>query len=355
MAVATASADAITIDTPPYRFMATGEWKDLAKDGDPPADVVLRKTFTVEVVRAEIDTERRRIPVIITTDEVDRENDTIAADGWDLTEYRRNPVVLWAHDYHSLPIAKAVELTVEPGRLRSVDEFASAELYGFADTVYQPILGGYISATSVGFRPLTWAFDEERVGFNFLTHEMLEHSWVPIPANAGSLVEARSAGIDVEPIAEWAEKFLDTFHGEAGLWLPEKQVHEAFNVVRNGRSVHLTPRAEESGDDSEGKGADVSEQDDGEAAVDKAETEEAEKSESTETTESDDENEAKSGDDVETTEVDTDTSKGDGADDELDIDENEFRELVTAEMTKQSEELSHELAEAITASTGRVV
>ncbi len=44
---------------------------------------------------------------------VDRMGDTIDAAGWDLTDFNRNPVALWAHDSSAPPIGGAV--SVRPG------------------------------------------------------------------------------------------------------------------------------------------------------------------------------------------------------------------------------------------------
>ena len=46
---------------------------------------------------------------------------------------------------------------------------------------------------------------------DFQQQELLEFSIVPVPANADCLIEARSAGIDVEPLREWAAKTLEQF------------------------------------------------------------------------------------------------------------------------------------------------
>ena len=47
---------------------------------------------------------------VISTDEVDRHGDIVSADGWRLDAFRRNPVVLWAHDYRFPVVGRVVEL-----------------------------------------------------------------------------------------------------------------------------------------------------------------------------------------------------------------------------------------------------
>jgi hypothetical protein len=77
--------------------------------------------------------------------------------------------------------------------------------------VFKAIKGGFLSAVSVGFAPIKYAFSEEQgrsFGIDFLQQELLEFSVCPVPANPEALIEARSAGIDIEPIREWAEKLI---------------------------------------------------------------------------------------------------------------------------------------------------
>ena len=61
---------------------------------------------------------------VLSTDDVDRHGDVVAADGWNLVFYRRNPVLLWAHDYRRPAIGRALNLWAEPHRLLARMEFA---------------------------------------------------------------------------------------------------------------------------------------------------------------------------------------------------------------------------------------
>ena len=75
----------------------------------------------------------------------------------------------------------------------SVVEFASPEVYEFADQIYRLITAGYIKAGSVGFVPLEFKFSDRRQGgIDFKRQELLEFSICPVPANANALIEARS-------------------------------------------------------------------------------------------------------------------------------------------------------------------
>jgi HK97 family phage prohead protease len=77
-------------------------------------------------------------------------------------------------------------------------EFASAETYPFADQIFRLVRGGYISAVSVGFKPVDWDFAKEPSrmgGIDFKRQELLEISVTPIPANQNALIEARAKGL----------------------------------------------------------------------------------------------------------------------------------------------------------------
>lgn len=167
--------------------------KDFVTDVQPIAETPNRYRFT------------------ITTDSPDRERDVIMPDGWQLDAYMKNPVVLWAHDYRMPPVALARTMERTISGLVSEAEFIDIPEHPFARMVAALVKIGALRATSVGFLPLRRAYNEERQGVDFQQQELLEFSIVPVPANADCLIEARSAGIDVEPLREWAAKTLEQF------------------------------------------------------------------------------------------------------------------------------------------------
>ena len=59
-------------------------------------EAIIRKQL-LPVIKAEGE---RQIKFVISTEAVDRVNDSIAADGWELANFLKNPVVLWAHMRH---------------------------------------------------------------------------------------------------------------------------------------------------------------------------------------------------------------------------------------------------------------
>jgi len=158
---------------------------------------MIRKLIPVEVKEVG----DRTLEIAGSTEDEDRMGDIIRSSGWKLTPFKKNPVFMWAHDYHSPPIGRANRVWVdkETNKLMFKVEFAPPETYEFADTIYKLYKGGFLHATSVGFIPLEWeGKDEENPnpkGNVFTKQELLELSAVPVPANAEALVSARDEGL----------------------------------------------------------------------------------------------------------------------------------------------------------------
>ncbi len=192
------------------KILTENEFREAAKVGETPAEAHIRKAFIAEVKASS--EEDRTVDFVISTAAVDRMGDTINVDGWQLANFRKNPVVLWAHDSSMMPVAKASNIRVEDGKLKARAEFMSREISGFADAVFKAIKGGFLSAVSVGFAPIKYAFSEadgRTFGVDFLQQELLEFSVCPVPANPECLNQARSAGIDIGPIEDWAVKTFE--------------------------------------------------------------------------------------------------------------------------------------------------
>lgn len=167
------------------------------------------------VITNEIQTvsdQNRILRFITSTEDQDRDGDIIEVAGWQIDNYMKNPVVLFGHDYTSLPVGKTVGIELDHGNKRMLQDikFATRDEYEFADTVYRMCKAGYLNTTSVGFMGIEHEpmFDENKnyKGRRYKKQELLETSIVPVPSNPGALVEARSKGI----ISDHELKFLET-------------------------------------------------------------------------------------------------------------------------------------------------
>jgi HK97 family phage prohead protease len=130
---------------------------------------------------------------VTSTSATDRRGDEIVQSGWQLANYRKNPVVCWAHDYESLPVAKATSVAVEAGRLMVESQFPDLGVSMFADRCAALVETGLLGAVSVGFKPLRWEHMPDGRNTRFLEQELLEISIVPVPVNPEALIEARAA------------------------------------------------------------------------------------------------------------------------------------------------------------------
>lgn len=143
---------------------------------------------------ADTNADVRPVRVIVSTASVDRMGDIIVQEGIDLSAYRKNPVVLWAHD-PDCPVARAPDIGVVGGKLQATAMFPGEGIDEEADYVYGKIKAGIINAASIGFNPVEWeAIDAKQPwgGQKFVKSEMLEFSFVSIPANKECLVIGRS-------------------------------------------------------------------------------------------------------------------------------------------------------------------
>lgn len=196
----------------PPKFMSRQRWDDAIADRSPGEPTPpLRKFVIPEIKLLELDADSgmHDIEFIISTGALDRENDILEPDGWDLEAYQENPVVLWSHDYSIPPIAKSVAIGQKDGKLVSVNRFTPPDVNPLGATVYRLVAGGFLRAASVGFRPIEFVFNEDHKGYDFKRQELLEHSVVSVPANPEALAAAKSVGIDLDPIRQWAERVLD--------------------------------------------------------------------------------------------------------------------------------------------------
>lgn len=145
--------------------------------------------------------ENGRYKIIASTASIDRQGDSIDQAGWDLTNFKSNPVLLWAHDYSSLPIGKIWEIGVNGNQLEAEFEFAPEEANPKAAQIQKLYDGGFVNASSVGLIP------KERNGHVITKAELLELSLVPVPANQEALrLAISSKSVDVSLIEKDLEK-----------------------------------------------------------------------------------------------------------------------------------------------------
>ena len=163
---------------------------DAFMKGNGEAPVVYRSAGYVKA-SGEVADGEGPITFIASEESSDRMGDVITVDGWDLKNFKRNPVVLFGHQMRSLPIGKVTRVWKDTKQLLATTLFDSSD--EFASQVEGKIRRGFLNAVSVGFRPLEMEeikdsnSDSFFPGFWFLSQELLELSVVSVPAHPKAL------------------------------------------------------------------------------------------------------------------------------------------------------------------------
>jgi HK97 family phage prohead protease len=160
--------------------------------------------------------DNRIVKVVISTKDVDRDGDVVEPKGADLTNYRKNPVVLFNHDYEH-PVARCSDIQIKNDRIEATVKFPNASVSKKSDEVYGLIKEGVLNATSIGFSVKSYDYLYEEpgnaktriTGLHIKEWELREFSIVSVPANPGALVIERMAKSDESVPVELDEKEPD--------------------------------------------------------------------------------------------------------------------------------------------------
>jgi len=143
----------------------------------------IKKQLEVEVKAVK----GRVISFLASPNTKDRDNEIIEPTGWVLDNYKKNPVFLWQHNRYEPPIGKAINVYIDNNGLNIDVEFADAQTYEFADTIFKLYQGGYLNAVSVGFMVLE---RDPNDTYRITKQELFELSGVTVPANQDALAKA---------------------------------------------------------------------------------------------------------------------------------------------------------------------
>uniref|UniRef100_UPI0025CD3F70 HK97 family phage prohead protease n=1 Tax=Methanohalobium sp. TaxID=2837493 RepID=UPI0025CD3F70 len=207
-------------EKPDKTIVEIDEFKQKLKKDEDTKDVAVRKQQNVEV--KEVDNQDRVLRFISSDQSRDRDGDTINPKGWDLENFNKNPVFLWAHDYSTPPLGKVVNTKLEDDKKKQDVKFIDPEeMYPeteyknlpdhvkFADMVYRMYKSGDMNAVSVGFDPIDYEYSDDKGGnIDFKEQEQLELSAVPVPSNPNALQVAGMKGVDDSIMKEWAKSVL---------------------------------------------------------------------------------------------------------------------------------------------------
>ncbi len=152
----------------------------------------MKKLFT-KAMSETIDDEK----LFVASDEVeDRQGEIIMQDGWDLSGFKKNPIIQWAHNFDEPAIATAKKIGFKTinGKKKLVFRPLFHRKTPMSNYIADLVEAGIIKASSVGFRPIKQ--DED----TYTKTELLEISFVNIPSNQNALALGLTKGYDKETI-----------------------------------------------------------------------------------------------------------------------------------------------------------
>jgi HK97 family phage major capsid protein/HK97 family phage prohead protease len=146
--------------------------------------------------------ERDGLDFVLSDATLDRYGDVIEASGWDLKNFKKNPIALFGHS-GSFPIGNWSNLRIVGGKLIGTLNFAAKGTSQRIDELISLVEQGILRAVSVGFRPLqSEPIDKEKPygGQRYTKQELLETSLVSVPANPAAIALAKSLQVSDETL-----------------------------------------------------------------------------------------------------------------------------------------------------------
>jgi hypothetical protein len=182
----------------------------------------------------EVNLDKRSMVMTGTDETKDRDGDIIRLSGWDLENYKKNPVFLWSHNYGSVPLSRAEKIIKrrEPARMDFHLQWPTKGIYSFADMILELYAEKIINASSVGFIPFKWnpLPEEEKTdenphnayGREYLKQELLELSGCAVPSNPNALQNALKGFTEAKKFDFSFENLMKWVAGGTVIPLPEK-------------------------------------------------------------------------------------------------------------------------------------
>lgn len=151
---------------------------------------------TIEEKKAE------EFTAIASSDVVDRQGEIIEQTGWDLKNFKQNPIMLWMHD-HTKPLGKVTRVWLDKTGAKPILKFKGviSDATEWGKAAKQLIEEGILNSFSVGFRAMD--MDDNKI----TKAELYEISLVTVPANPEARIIAakslKEAGISDDITKEY--------------------------------------------------------------------------------------------------------------------------------------------------------
>jgi HK97 family phage prohead protease len=177
---------------------------------------------------------------VLSDESVDRLGDIVSAGGWDIKDFRKNPIALFNHRA-DWPIGTWSNLRVEDGALKGKLNPAPEGTSPRIDEIRRLIDAGILRAVSVGFRALDTqprkSAEGHYLGEHFTKQELIETSLVSVPANPNALAIAKSLRVSADTLdMVFAEPGADRTRTERASRLHRR----ARQTSPNGKSTQMS-------------------------------------------------------------------------------------------------------------------
>lgn len=185
------------------------------------------------------DLDEGEVEFVVSTNAEDAHGERMNVDGINTKDFMKNPIVLWAHDAFSLPIAKATKIWKEDNKLMARAQFYMQD--DFPRKVYNYIKDGFLNTVSIGGMVDEWGKD----GMTIAKMTMKEFSVVPIPANPEAMVANKSLDMsDYQELRKLAYSYARKVINEEGDDQLKSQIDVLSDLTATLKEVYIeTDRA----------------------------------------------------------------------------------------------------------------
>jgi HK97 family phage major capsid protein/HK97 family phage prohead protease len=136
---------------------------------------------------------------VISDGSLDRHGTRINPKGWDLANFRKNPIALFGHDSR-FPIGTWANIRTEGDKLVATLKLAAKGTSQRIDEIISLVEQGVLRATSVGFGVLKYG-TPGKDAFDYLEQELMETSVVAVGSNTNALAKARNLNLSPETLS----------------------------------------------------------------------------------------------------------------------------------------------------------
>ena len=159
----------------------------------------IRKAFSADLTAL---ADQRQVIVTISSPEVDRAGDITIQAGIDISGFlQTGGTVLWQHNPDN-PVARCLDLALSDQGSQATVQFPPEGVSPLADEIYGLIQARIVNSASIGFMPIESEPIDPKRPFGpqkYLKVELLEFSFVSVPAVRSATIVARSATATAPP------------------------------------------------------------------------------------------------------------------------------------------------------------